>query len=102
MICTHENFSPDGNLIVYHGWLDGVAFIAARDWEGRLVYHCPIPQFKLGHAVIAEDGKTFITDGIDGHISLVRLEDGRVSVRHLCRQEPIRRCVTRTLTPIHG
>lgn len=70
MVCTHENWSPTGEFIVYHGWDRNGAFLAARTWEGELVHHIPMPNFSLGHVTIALDGRSFIIDGIDGFLTL--------------------------------
>ena len=96
-IWSHENWSSDGSCIVYHGWNErGVAFFAARTWEGELLVEQEMPQFKQGHVTITADGRSFILDGIDGFVTLATPEDtvnesatvaAGLSLTHLCKHD---------------
>lgn len=68
--CTHENWSPTGEFIVYHGWNSQGPFLAARTWEGDLVHQIPMPNFSLGHVTSTLDSRNFIIDGMDGFVTL--------------------------------
>jgi hypothetical protein len=70
MTCTHENWSPNGNGIIYHGWQQNQPFLAARTWEGELIYQTPMPNFSLGHVTSTLQDQHFIIDGIEGYVSL--------------------------------
>lgn len=80
VMCTHENWSPTGEFIVYHGWDEYGAFLAARTWEGTLVRQLRMPNFSLGHVTIALDGRSFIIDGIDGFVTLATPTDNRDAI----------------------
>ena len=68
--CTHENWSPNGEFIVYHGWNSKGPFLAARTWDGQLVHQIPMPNFSLGHVTSTLDSRSFIIDGMDGFVTL--------------------------------
>jgi hypothetical protein len=82
----HENWTPDGAAVVYHGGVHGRGHVAARTWEGRLLSQIPVDRLHYGHATPGAGPGEFITDGIDGCISRVTLSsDGGTRLEHLCR-----------------
>ncbi len=88
---SHENWSPDGRSIVYHGGrADGAAFIAARTWDGRLLHETRIGDVNFWHATGAPDGRRVIVDRHDGMISIIdpaAADDSPDCVVDLCRHD---------------
>jgi Tol biopolymer transport system component len=82
---THENWALDGQSIVYHGWRDGKAFVAARTWDGRLLYETSIDGIEFWHATGALDGKRMFVDGLDGTIAMLDPSEHTMTV--LCRHD---------------
>ncbi len=62
---THENWSPDGSMIIYHGNRSGIPLIAARRWDGQLVFEWLLPDHPIGHTTPIVQANGFITDGGD-------------------------------------
>ncbi|MDR1191242.1 MAG: oligogalacturonate lyase family protein [Verrucomicrobiales bacterium] len=84
---AHENWTADGGGIVYHGGRAGGAFVAARDWGGKLLWETSVAGIQFWHATGAPDGRRIFADQPDGFISLLdpfAAADGQ-RVRRLCR-----------------
>lgn len=86
---THENFNPDGSLVVYHGHdRDGRNFVAARTLDGVLVWQTPTDDFRTMHAVATRDAPGFTADTNSGEICLGRYDDsGKIDWTTLCRHD---------------
>lgn len=84
---NHENWSSDGSMIVYHGSRDGKALIAARRWDGTLVFETLFDGIPISHTTPTMDGRGFITDG--GQHNTLYLPDGEggLTGRTLCRHD---------------
>ncbi len=92
--CCHENWTPDGRGIVYHGerWLPeggGVGFVAVRDFEGHVLFDASLPKMRYGHATpMPPDGRRVVIDGVDRCVSLLTAtEAGGWRLEHLCRHD---------------
>lgn len=86
---SHENWSPDGRSVIYHGFRDHQAFVAARTWDGQLLHETIIEGVEFWHATGMPDGTNMVMDCRDGMISLLNpLEpaDG-ARVENLCRHD---------------
>lgn len=81
----HENFAPDGQSVVYHGARSGRHFMAARRWDGSCVREIGLDVPLDGHVTPGAAEAEFITDGLDGCISRVRIAEGRVCMALVCR-----------------
>lgn len=84
---SHENWSPDGKYIVYHGVRDGRAFVAARTWEGKLLSETSINGIEFWHATGALDGRHKFVDRRDGMISILDPEATENRLTDLCRHD---------------
>lgn len=62
MQVNHENWTETGELIVYHGGVDGCNFVAARDWAGNLAYEYRLPGAGILHATPMKDPRYCVTD----------------------------------------
>jgi len=82
---SHENWSPDGKSIVYHGARDGRAFVAARKWDGELVSETSLDGIEFWHATAALDGRRKFVDRRDGMISI--LDPKTRELIDLCRHD---------------
>jgi Tol biopolymer transport system component len=82
---SHENWSPDGRSIVYHGGRGGKAFVAARTWEGELLHETNLGDVEFWHATAAQDGRRLVVDRRDGMISL--LDPDADCATNLCRHD---------------
>jgi Tol biopolymer transport system component len=79
---SHENWSPDGRSIVYHGGRDGKAFVAARTWEGKLLHG-----IEFWHATGTLDGRKKFVDRRDGMISLLDPGAEKNRLIDVCRHD---------------
>ena len=84
---SHENWSPDGRGIIYHGMRGGRAFVAMRSWEGALLNEMPLEGVECQHATGLPGGRGMALDRKDGMISL--LDPGVIPARQvdLCRHD---------------
>lgn len=86
---SHENWAPDGKSIVYHGFRNGSAFVAARTWEGMLLHETAIDGVDFWHASGLPDGRRMVVDRRDGIISI--LDPGASKpeqrLKDLCRHD---------------
>lgn len=71
---NHENWTPSGDAIVYHGRRDGEQFIAARTWDGELVFDHPAGAVSVHHAVSSPFPHRFTVDSHDGYVYLFDFE----------------------------
>lgn len=71
---SHENWSPDGAAILYHGGRQERRFIAARQWDGQLLYELNMPELACYHATFSHDGRALMIDCRDGTLSRVSLD----------------------------
>lgn len=84
---SHENWSPDGRSIVYHGCRDGMPFVAARSWDGGLLHEASLEGIALYHAIGTNDGRRLLIDKHDGFIAMVDPAARRDRVVNLCRHD---------------
>ena len=84
---SHENWTPDGSAIVYHGSRETGPFLAARSWEGKLLREASIEGIRIYHATAAPDGRRLVVDRPDGFISLVDPDSMTNRVVDLCRHD---------------
>jgi Tol biopolymer transport system component len=85
---AHENWSPTGEGIVYHGGRQGRPFLAMRTWQGELLSEVPMDGLDFMHATATIDGKRLLVDQKDGFISIVDLKAaGTDRVKHICRHD---------------
>ena len=84
---SHENWSPDGNSVVYHGSLHGKPFVASRAWDGELLHQASLEGLTLYHATAAVDGRHLFIDKPDGYIALVDPTGGRLQSTNICRHD---------------
>ena len=82
---SHENWSPTGSGIVYHGGRAGRTFLAERSWEGELRYERGMEDIQMYHATSTIDGKHLLVDKPDGYIALVNPRATADRVVNLCR-----------------
>lgn len=83
---SHENWDPRGGAIIYHGRISGQPYVAARSWEGRLLYrHFLPPACDFLHATLTIDGSRIIIDRKDGIVGTADPATGKVEV--LCRHD---------------
>ncbi|MFW6337102.1 MAG: oligogalacturonate lyase family protein [Phycisphaeraceae bacterium] len=66
----HENWSPDGESLVYHGYHRGEPFIAGRNWDGELLFEYSTEGADAYHAITTPDPHRFTTDSEDGYVHL--------------------------------
>jgi Tol biopolymer transport system component len=83
----HENWSPTGEFIVYHGSGPAGSFVAARTWAGKLVYQHDLKDLTFVHSTLTLDGRRFVIDRRDGLISMVEWTDGGTRVTPVCRHD---------------
>jgi Tol biopolymer transport system component len=84
---SHENWSPDGQSIVYHGFRSGKAFVAARTWEGKLLHETSIDGIEFWHATGALDARRKLVDRRDGMISVLDPGATQDALIDLCRHD---------------
>jgi len=84
---SHENWSPDGRSIVYHGGHNGKPFVAARTWNGQLLRAASLEGIALYHVTGINDGRRFLIDKQDGDIAIVDPDAGRGREINLCRHD---------------
>jgi len=72
---THENWSPDGAFIVYHGHGRDGGFFAGRRWDGTLVFQHTVADLGAGHVTPTPNGRGFITDALEQCLTLFQLDD---------------------------
>jgi Tol biopolymer transport system component len=82
---SHENWASDGSAIVYHGGRDKQTFVAARRWDGELLYETSIAGVNFWHATAAPDGKRLVADCPDGFIALI--DPATQQSEKLCRHD---------------
>ncbi|MEM1210675.1 MAG: hypothetical protein AAGI68_00100 [Planctomycetota bacterium] len=84
---NHENWSSDGSMIVYHGARSEKPLIAARRWDGSLIFETVFDGEHIGHTTPTLDSRGFITDG-GRHVS-VFVDDNAGGMRgqRLCRHD---------------
>ncbi|TVR51109.1 MAG: hypothetical protein EA425_07945 [Puniceicoccaceae bacterium] len=83
---SHENWDPRGGAVVYHGRIDEQPYLAARTWEGRLLYrHFLPPALDFLHATLTMDGRFLLIDCRDG--VLARVDPSSGAVEPLCRHD---------------
>lgn len=88
--CNHENWSPTGEFITYHGakQVDGKSFehyMAARKWDGTLVYQYPLPEMTgSSHVTTRRDGRSFVTDGLGDYVSILTPDGDELKIEHAC------------------
>ena len=86
--CSHENFSPDGNSVIYHGThRAGDDFVASRALDGSLLWEIPTPDFHPFHAVATRDRPGFTADTKEGEVILCHIEEEGISRKLLCRHD---------------
>ncbi len=84
--CSHENFSPDGSMVIYHGHRrDWSSFVSGRTLDGDVCWEIDTPDFHPWHAITTPDLPGFTIDVADGRILLGRLVAGQLHLRELCR-----------------
>lgn len=84
---SHENWAPDGKSVVYHGFRGETAFVAARSWDGELVYEFGVDGVEYWHATSTIDGRRMVVDRRDGMISLLDPSAAERQVVDLCRHD---------------
>ena len=84
---THENWSPDGKCIIYHGNKNNSNFLAARSWDGQLLWSVDMAGISVYHATGALDGKSLFADQPDGFISKINPFVTGEKITHLCRHD---------------
>lgn len=82
---THENWSPSGDYILYHGSRSGHTFIAMRTWEGQLIREISTAGIACYHATPTRDGRRLLIDGHDGCIASLEIGTSGTKVTPLCR-----------------
>lgn len=91
----HENWSPDGRSIVYHGFEasddfyaanKGHHFLARRDLQGNLLERMEIGALGIHHATLLANGD-YLVDTLDGIVGVVHPEGSASVVRPLCRSD---------------
>lgn len=84
---SHENWTPTGSGIIYHGGRAGRTFLAERTWEGELRYELAMEDIQMYHATSTIDGRHLLVDKPDGYIALIdpRASGVQPRVRNLCR-----------------
>lgn len=85
---NHENWTPSGDAIIYHGTRDGAHFIAARTWDGRQLFEHDTRGTGVHHAISTPWLRRFTTDSNDGCVYLYDLD--APPTRHetrLCRHD---------------
>jgi Tol biopolymer transport system component len=82
---SHENWTPTGSGIVYHGGRSGRNFLAERTWEGELRFELGMEDIRMYHATSTIDGQFLLVDKPDGYIALVNPRAEANRVRNLCR-----------------
>lgn len=86
----HENWSPAGEFIIYHGRFvneaeEGKDFVAARTWDGEIVYEYPLPKMSGSqHVTTRQDGRSFVTDGLGDYVSLLIPQGDELGIEHVC------------------
>jgi Tol biopolymer transport system component len=94
----HENWTPSGSGIVYHGATEmgprlfeapavvsGRHFVAMRSWDGSLVAQYETGRIAVNHTTPISEDLAFLSDRWDGHVAVVSVRDGRIVVRNLCQ-----------------
>ncbi len=84
---SHENWSPDGQSIVYHGGRAGGMFVTSRTWEGKLLDETSIDGVEFWHATGALDGRRKFVDRRDGMISILDPHAQENRLVDLCRHD---------------
>lgn len=84
---SHENWSSDGSSIVYHGSREGRPFIAARKWDGTLIFEAGMEGISLYHATSCLDGQHLLIDKKDGLIAMANLGAKENRIKDLCRHD---------------
>lgn len=85
---THENWTPDGSAIVYHGGREGEYFVATRTWEGELIREISVAGLAFWHATGTPDGRLLV-DRPDGFISILDPLASSNRVTDVCRHDSI-------------
>lgn len=84
---AHENWSPDGRSILYHGARNGFAFVAARTWKGELIHETGLRGIEFWHATGLPDGRRLVVDRPAGLISIVDPQGDGTRMTDLCRHD---------------
>lgn len=90
---NHENWTPSGDAIVYHGRRGDEQFIAARTWDGDVVFDHPTRGVSVHHAISTPSPRRFTVDSHDGHVYLFDLDaptarqDQRLCAHHTSFRE---------------
>lgn len=97
----HENWTPGGEAVVYHGvrgrgsrmfdpWTGGVTgrhFIAMRSAEGRCLVERSTGDITVNHTTPIDARLSFLCDRWDGRIGLLVAEEDGVKNRTVCRAD---------------
>ncbi len=84
---THENWSPTGEFIVYHGQEDGILFVAARTWDGKLVYRHSMEGIRPVHVTMDLTGRRFFIDQTEGMILQLAWEEDQPILTPVCHHD---------------
>jgi Tol biopolymer transport system component len=82
---SHENWSPTGSGIVYHGNRAGQPFLAERTWAGELVSEMSMAGLETYHVTASIDGRRLFMDRPNGMISSLDPSHSERGLTDICQ-----------------